>query len=140
MAEAGSVIKWAKNFRNNLERFSEASNYINRAIKWGAVGAGVGGVTEWAGGGSFFEGASGGAVRGALIGAGYSAFKAGTHTATRVKGYGKSGFTGASSSRTVSKQVIALQRARNETTKAQRYVTGRGGGRRILSRSSSWSL
>ena len=77
MASAKGMWKTITDFGGDIAKNSKGSNYMSRAVKWGAVGGTVGGATEWAGGGSFFEGAKSGAFTGAAVGAGYTAFKAG---------------------------------------------------------------
>jgi len=82
---AGGLWNKVKGFGQNVVKNSRKANYINRAIKWGAIGGAVGGVAEWAQGGSFFEGAKSGALTGAVAGIGYTAFKAGTRDTAKIR-------------------------------------------------------
>jgi hypothetical protein len=77
MPDARKIFEVAKDFGRAIKKNSVASEYINRAVKWGAISGAVGGAVEWSGGGSFFEGAKSGAFKGALAGAGYTAWRAG---------------------------------------------------------------
>ena len=57
--------------------FKGQAEYIESALVGAIAGASVGGVTEWAQGGSFFNGAANGALPGAALGFGYKAAKVG---------------------------------------------------------------
>jgi hypothetical protein len=58
---------------NDLKNVEGRSNYLGYAIKGAMIGGGIGGTTEWAQGGDFWEGAKGGAIKGGMAGAGYAA-------------------------------------------------------------------
>lgn len=96
--KAGKTIK-----KTGLEgRYVESA--IRGALGWGAVG----GVTEWAQGGSFFGGAASNLLPGAAMGAGYKAIKVGATGAdwkkSSIKDIGK-GYKDS-----YSKSVIELER------------------------------
>jgi len=74
---AGPLWDTVSKFGKNVTKYSRTSKYVDRAVKWGAIGGAVGGVSEWASGGSFFEGVKSGAFSGAVAGAGYTAIQAG---------------------------------------------------------------
>jgi hypothetical protein len=97
-----------RSYKNIKSAGWKNTEYIESAITGAMAGSAVGGVTEWAQGGSFTSGAMNGVVGGAMLGAGYKAAKVGATgskwknaTASDVFGGYKNG---------VSKQVQAIQR------------------------------
>lgn len=85
MAAGAGLWNKVKGFGTSIKSNSKLGNYVGRGVKWGAIGGAVGGTTEWAQGGSFFQGAAGGALTGASVGAGYTAFKAGKVGKTKAR-------------------------------------------------------
>lgn len=71
----GSVIKDTAGVVKNVSW--KDAEYVPAMIKGAAIGAGIGGATEWANGGSFWSGAKGGAFKGALAGGAYRVAKVG---------------------------------------------------------------
>jgi len=87
---------------------------VARTVPWGLTGAALGGGTEWAQGGSFWEGAKQGAMTGAMVGAGIQAYKT---------GFPK--FSGAvTQAAGESKSVTALRRLAADNSKAKRLTAG----------------
>lgn len=69
----------------------KAGEYTSVMKKGAMLGAAFGGTTEWAQGGSFFRGATSGAINGALIGGASRAVKVGGTTSVNAIGSGAAG-------------------------------------------------
>ena len=109
---------------NNIKSVGAAGEYVEAAITGALTWGAVGGVTEWAQGGSFVGGVKQNLVSGALMGAGGRAIKVGgtghdwsnAGMGDVVKGY----------SAGVSKQVEALQNLNQNVTKTKAATTLKG--------------
>lgn len=116
-----------KEFGGAVSANSMRSNYIDRAVRWGAIGGAIGGASEWAQGGSFFEGVKSGALTGAVAGAGYTAYKAGRAGPpkfTTPGGIGSAEAFSKATRQTAHEQAVAWRQRKA----AARSATGAGAG------------
>lgn len=74
---ASKMMTYLSHAGKNVKKLARTEDYIGAALKGAAIGAGISGTTEWAGGGSFIEGAKSGALTGAAAGAAVHTFNIG---------------------------------------------------------------
>lgn len=138
---AMSLTDMGKRALDNIKSVGADGRYLESAIKGAAAWGAVGGVTEWAQGGSFWEGAQSNLLTGAMAGAGSKAVRVGAYGSQfqdnnfgsalkKVHRKGTSGFVSPDgaykAAKTmnyqnksgVSKQVVALQRLSNDNKRA----------------------
>lgn len=100
-----------RSYKNIKSAGWKNTEYLESAITGAMAGSAVGGVTEWAQGGSFTSGAINGTFNGAMLGAGYKAAKVGA-TGSKWKNATASDVFGGYKDQ-VSKQVTAINRLKN---------------------------
>ena len=115
----GFFGKAGKSIMDNSFTEEGIERLITNSLTGAAWGAGIGGVTEWAQGGSLAEGAKRGAITGGMIGV------AGTAVGTAARGFDSSasGFKG--SKNTISKQLKAVRDNKANANMAKKNVTNK---------------
>lgn len=127
-----------------------AKAYGKRAAQWGGVGAAVGGTSEWAQGGSFWEGAKSGAFTGAMYGATARAVRVGSGAKAWGKTFGGYGEawgqldgafkTGATGGGEVSGQLSTILRASANERLARGVTSSFNSGKSFAGTMSSFGL
>jgi hypothetical protein len=122
-ANAGSggfkdfVKKAAKGAWKNTVSEEGIDRLVGNVVAGAAWGTGIGGVSEWAQGGSFWEGAKSGAFKGALY---YGVGGTALGSAARAFDPNTGGIKGSAS--TLSKQLKAVMRNNKEAAKAAKVT------------------